>query len=132
MALERPLDFADLRENLEGKSVFVFLTSRHRGWSKIDKEIFRGLCLMHETIPVIVVNDSDSRSTQSFTLMHELGHLLRGRTFIDNWRKSDDREEVWCNQFAGNVLMPEEEIPETAKAWDLASIKRHAKTFRAG
>ncbi len=132
LKLEAPLGFADLRENLEEKSVFIFLTSKYRGWSHIDKEAFRGLCLLHETMPIIIVNDSDARKARSFTLMHELGHLLGGKTSIDSWQESDDGEEVWCNQFAGSVLMPEEEVSELSDVSELEAIKRHARRFRVG
>ena len=58
LKLETPLDFAGLKEKLEEKSVFIFLTSKYRGWSHIDgawsyidKDVFRGLCLTHKTMP---------------------------------------------------------------------------------
>ena len=130
LKLETPLDFADLKEKLEEKSVFIFLTSKYRGWSYIDKDVFRGLCLTHKTMPIIIVNDSDARKAQSFTLMHELGHLLRGNTSIDSWQESDDREETWCNHFAGCVLMPEERTSEIPEVLELKAIKEHAQRFQ--
>ena len=101
-------DFDAWRNHVENKNIFVFLTGRHRGWSKVDISSFRGLAVYRQTLPVIVVNDSDSYKAQSFTLFHELGHLLKKRTAINSATRfeSESGEERWCNDFAGNFLMP--------------------------
>ena len=133
--LETPLDFAGLKEKLEEKSVFIFLTSKYKGWSHIDKEAFRGLCLTHKQLPIIIVNDSDAKKAQSFTLMHELGHLLKNRTSIDSWfdswlEQGVGEEEKWCDEFAGNALIPESQLQGIDNLPDLEQIKRHAEAFR--
>ena len=86
-------------------------------------------------MPVIIINDSDSKKAQSFTLMHELGHLLREETHIDgeDTQAQDSGIERWCDQFAGEVLMPSD-----SRHWDslnhdespdLAGVKELAKKF---
>ena len=102
------LDFFRWKEELEKKGVFVFLTSKYKGWSHIESEVFRGLAVYQAKLPVIIINDSDTKKAQSFTLFHELGHLLRKENAIDDWRHPNQNIEKWCDRLAGNVLMPTE------------------------
>ena len=73
----------------------------------------------------IVVNSTHARTRQNFTLAHELGHLLlhgystphADRTFKLRYRKASDAtgsvlEEIEANQFAAELLMPEELLLE--------------------
>ena len=128
-------DFDTWRKHVEDKNVFVFLTGRYPGWSKVDISSFRGLAVYRQTLPIIVINDSDSYRAQSFTLFHELGHLLKKRTAINSATRfeSESMEERWCNDFAGNLLMPSslfrrtESLPDnpselTEHVKDLASV----------
>lgn len=103
------LDFINWKEELEKKGVFVFLTSKYKGWSHIESEVFRGLALYYTKLPIIIINDSDAKKAQSFTLFHELGHLLRKENAIDDWRPNQNIEK-WCDRLAGNVLMPTEQL----------------------
>ena len=72
--------------------------------------------------PVIILNEADSRQRKRFTCAHELGHYIK-RTengeepdynFIDYRNslsaKGTDKEEIFANQFAANLLMPREEV----------------------
>ncbi len=111
------LKFEALKEKLQQKSIFIFLTSKYKGWSKIDQE-FRGLTVSHDTIPIIIINNSDSKKAQSFTLMHELAHLLRGDSSIDGKSTEYSAIEQWCDQFAGEFLMPAK-----SKHWDVSDIE---------
>ncbi len=134
LGLEKPLAFEELKEKLEQRSVFIFLTSKYKSWSHIDKENgFRGLCLTHETMPIIIVNDSDAKKAQSFTLIHKLGHLLQAHTSIDHWQQGDSAEEKWCDRLAGNVLMSEKAIkqalPTVGEINSVKDIKKLATHF---
>ena len=62
----------------------------------------RGFAAMHDTVPAIVVNTNDDPRARVFTLIHELGHLLRARVGRDPGSVS----EAWLEEFASNVLMP--------------------------
>lgn len=93
------------RQALEEQGVLVFLTSKYPGWSHIDRELFRGLALSYDVLPIIVINDSDAKKAQVFTLFHELGHLLQQTSHTGVWEQRAS-EEVWCDRFAGEVLMP--------------------------
>lgn len=59
----------------------------------------------------IFVNKLDYRTRQRFTIAHELGHLILGHDDIVDCRSkiySPDEKELEANEFAGNLLIPEE------------------------
>lgn len=124
-------DFAGWKEKLEEKGIFVFMTSRYKGWSHIDKVLFRGLTIYHSILPIIIINDSDAQKAQSFTLFHELGHLLKKESVIDDWEEFFNQDEKWCDGFAGNVLMPAEQVRSAmGNIDDLNAVKDIAKSFQ--
>lgn len=124
-------DFSEWKLLLEQKGIFIFLTSKYKGWSHIDRELFRGFAIYHSKLPIIVINDSDSKKAQSFTLFHELGHILRKENSIDNWQDQNNEIEKWCDELAGNVLMPANELQNIALSDDpLSDIKSIAKSFK--
>lgn len=127
--LVAPLDFDSLREKLEEQNIFIFMTSKYKGWSQIDKESFRGLSIFYDILPVIVINDSDYKKSQSFTLFHELGHLLKKHMAIgcENIRK---KKEKWCDELAGCVLMPSDSNILNQSIDQLREIKKVAKQFK--
>ncbi len=99
------------RSVLENNGVFVFK-------SAFKDEETSGLCLFDETFPVICVNNSQPKIRQIFTLFHELAHLLfktggvdfRHDEFIRNLRGYNKRVEIFCNKFAGELLVPTKDI----------------------
>ena len=80
---------------------------------------------------MIIINDSDSKNAQSFTLFHELGHILKEHTVIgcDNVHQ---KEERWCDELAGCVLMPSHLIQKLKKESfeNLEKMKKIAKHFK--
>lgn len=95
------------RSHIEDAGIFVF---KH---SFKQKEV-SGFCLLDEEFPIIVINNSDPKNRQIFTLFHELAHILLG---VNGITKIDDRYidvlpdneraiEVMCNKFAGELLVP--------------------------
>lgn len=120
------------REKVESRDVFVFLTSKYRGWAHLGKEAqFRGLSIYEATLPIIIINNSDAKKAQSFTLFHELGHLLLGESAMHHFGEYDHPTEKWCDKFAGSVLMPEERFREAATAVkDFESIALLARKFQ--
>ena len=97
---------------LEDNNVFIFTTSKYSNWSKVAPDQFRGLAIYYDTLPIIVINNSDALKAQSFTLFHELGHLLKKQSVIDEQKEIELQkdEEKWCDMFAGEVLMPQEDF----------------------
>lgn len=131
LGTEENFDFPQWKEKLEDKGIFVFMTSKYRGWSHIDKALFRGLAIYHSSLPIIIINDSDAKKAQSFSLFHELGHLLRGESAIDDWDDHHQQVERWCDELAGNLLMPAESFRDSVHdVNDLDAVKQIAKGFK--
>ena len=61
-------------------------------------------------MPIIVINKSDSYNAQAFTLFHELAHILKKQTQMDFDFDSNKSEEVFCNEFASHLLLPDKEF----------------------
>ena len=99
------------RDVLEQHGVFVFKDA-----FKVDE--CSGFCLYDDVFPVIYINNSQPKIRQIFTLFHELAHLLfktggidlRHDDFIRRMREPNKRIEVFCNKFAGEFLVPTEDI----------------------
>ncbi len=117
------LPFPKWKEKLEQKGIFVFMTSKYRGWSKIDNMLFRGLSINYSTLPIIIINDSDAKKAQSFTLLHELGHLIKKENTIDSWSEQNREVEKWCDRLAGKILMPEKQFREEVFHINIESVK---------
>lgn len=125
------LEFPEWKSKLEQKGIFVFMTDKYKGWSHIEKE-FRGLSIYHPVLPIIIVNDSDAKNAQSFTLLHELGHLFRKENAVDSWSDQNKSIEKWCDELAGEILMPRAPFLNEANHADmdnLEAIKKVAKKF---
>ncbi len=103
-----------LRERAEQAGVFVILQgnlgSHH---TNIEVATFRGFSIADDLAPFIVINTNDARPALSFTLLHELVHLLLGQTGVGG-EYSDDENEVerFCNGVAGEFLLPMEDLDE--------------------
>ena len=69
-------------------------------------ERMRGFASMHPTVPAIVVNTQDDPRARAFTVVHELGHLALEVNGVPVGLET----EAWCDQFAGEVLMPLDEL----------------------
>ncbi len=129
--LDEALGFDQLRQRLEQHNIFVSVTSgKGKGkWSYLEKESMRGLSIYEDTLPIIIINGADDAKAQSFTLMHELGHLLKKATAMDEELEyntsSSKKEETWCNKMAAAVLMPNIDKPR-----NLQDVQRMAKKMK--
>ncbi len=65
-------------------------------------ETMRGFAATHPQVPAIVANTQDDPRARAFTIIHELGHLYRAVLGLP----VDPETEPWCDEFAGEVLMP--------------------------
>lgn len=98
------------RYALEQIGILVFQASR------IPVPLMRGFSISNEIFPIIVVNSADSVNARSFTLMHELGHILLRHGGLCNFREVHqrgtdiDKAEVFCNYLSGSILVPEENL----------------------
>ena len=106
------------KQTVEAKGVLVCQTSLNTHLS-VELETVRGFCIAQKPFPVIVVNPKDSPYGRIFTLIHELVHIALGESVIQNTDFEEENTpnldpiEVFCNQVAADVLVPENELLET-------------------
>lgn len=97
---------AFLRARFEGAGILTLRAS------ELNALGIRGICLAEFPLPVIVFR-SEAPSAQSFTLAHELGHIILRQSAISGGSTGrTDRQPVenWCNRFAGAFLVPKEAL----------------------
>lgn len=88
------------RKKIEDKGIFVFQES----FPEVDGS---GFCLAHNKYPIIVINTKQqTRARRLFTLIHELAHVLMGKTGISDPFVRRNVIERQCNRFAGSFLVP--------------------------
>ena len=108
--------FAYLREKAEDAGVYVILVgnlgSHH---TAIDAKIFRGFAIADEVAPFIIVNDQDAKPAWTFTLLHELTHIWLGQTGVSG-ASAERNIEKFCNDVAGELLLPAAELRQLAAA----------------
>ena len=123
--------FRLLRSRTEVAGVFVLLKgdlgSHH---TALDPEVFRGFAIADNVAPFVVINDNDSRSARSFTLLHELTHLLLGRTGFAGVVSETEVEE-FCSRVAAEWLLPRWALDEVAseRGRDIAEQKQRIGAF---
>jgi len=104
--------FDTYREALGEKGIFVLQSNGYTGKWKIPNESpVLGFSLWHQKMPVIVIKKQRTKERQTFTLIHELAHLvLHQQSIIDDeqdiWGNSGSEKEA--NRFAGTLLVPME------------------------
>jgi len=112
--------FTYLREMIEASGVYVLLLgnlgSHH---TNIPVEVFRGFALADNIAPLIVINDQDAKTAWSFTVLHELAHLWLGQTGISG-ADSENQIERYCNDVAGEFLLPGDEVRQLAPVLKLS------------
>lgn len=102
--------FRFLRHNIEKAGVFVLLKGNLGSYhSNISLTAFRGFALSDDIAPFIVINDQDSESAWSFTLLHEMTHLILGQTGISG-AYMEKQIEKFCNEVASEFLLPNREF----------------------
>ena len=104
--------FSALRAATERAGIFVLLMGNlgtHH--TDIDAREFRGFALADNVAPFIVINEKDSRATWSFTLLHELAHVLLGQTGVSGY-DGEAEVEKFCDAVAGQFLLDPAELAE--------------------
>lgn len=103
--------FETYRSAIEAKGILVFRTNGYNGKWQIAKDSpILGFTLYDADCPVIVVKKQLKDTQQTFTLAHELGHLLLHKASSiddDGDMHSHQGHEQEANAFAGNLLVPE-------------------------
>jgi Zn-dependent peptidase ImmA (M78 family)/DNA-binding XRE family transcriptional regulator len=101
-----------------GITVIVNSTLKSNTHRPLDTEEFRGFVLSDEYAPLVFINGRDAKAAQMFTLMHEIAHLLIGKSgVLDNTLETNPSipEERWCNQVAADFLTPKDRF---LSLWD--------------
>lgn len=88
-------------------------------FEKLDADV-SGVLVLRESSPVIFINADQHSNRQRFTIAHEIGHYLlhkQEQVHVDNefsvvYRNNksstgEDQHEIEANQFAAEILMPE-------------------------
>ena len=95
------------RTRIEQIGVLVFQAAQ------VATEEASGFALAEERLPVIVVNRKDPPTRRSFSLLHEMAHLMLRISGVsdldtDASRPPEDQTiEVFCNRIAAATLMPQ-------------------------
>jgi Zn-dependent peptidase ImmA (M78 family) len=128
---------ASLRENCNGWDEFLAAIVRNAEASgmlvmrsgivasnthrRLSVEEFRGFAISDPIAPLAIINASDSRSAQIFTVAHEIAHVWLGRSGISNENLGDpeiasnNAVERFCNAVAAEVLAPAADFSDL---WD--------------
>jgi len=98
--------FRFLRQKIEMAGIFVLLKGNLGSYhSNIAVTVFRGFALSDDIAPFIVINDRDVESAWSFTLVHEMAHLILGQTGISG-AYGEKQIEKFCNNAASEFMLP--------------------------
>jgi Zn-dependent peptidase ImmA (M78 family) len=126
------------RSALENASVLIFQATT------VAVTEIRGFSIAETPLPAIVVNIKDSPRGRTFTMLHELTHLMLHEgglcdTLEEGERRPEDqRAEVFCNHVAGAALVPRQRLlteeavrnaPRQAE-WPDDEIARLARRYR--
>ncbi len=104
--------FEQWRKALENKGLLIILSNGYKGtWQLPKEDAVRAFSLYFEEMPIIAIKkQSIAYTPETFSLLHELAHLLiHKRSFIDNSRDFDSHKvyEKMANKFAAWILLPE-------------------------
>lgn len=129
--------FEQYRTAIERRGILVFRTNGYAGKWKIPiTHPTIGFSLYHSSYPIIVVRKESVEARQTFTLAHELGHLLLFReSTIDSVDSlnSHTRKERLANEFAGHFLIPQtslSQIDVSGLSVDPATLDSQLQIFR--
>jgi Zn-dependent peptidase ImmA (M78 family) len=125
------------RRRIESLGVLVFQ------FENVGTEEAWGFSIVEERLPVIGINRKLAPNGRTFTMLHELVHVLLGEGSIcdiDDLTPRGEREiriEAFCNRVAASALMPGRlfrahnviTAHASGNTWDDSEIKAVAHTF---
>jgi Zn-dependent peptidase ImmA (M78 family) len=108
---------------VEELGVFSFQTAG------LDVAEARGFALANSHAPVVVINGNDSYSARTFTLLHEVTHILLGISAVSGNRiiahEPQAKIERYCNRLAAETLVPAEDFAARFQADWMADDERY-------
>ncbi|MDR1747427.1 MAG: ImmA/IrrE family metallo-endopeptidase [Spirochaetaceae bacterium] len=119
------------RNALTSYGIYVFKDAFHN-------DQYSGLSLYDKNYPIIMINNSMSKSRQIFTIFHELGHLLfrdggvdiLTESFYNRFHSHYYAIEQKCNEFAGEFLLPQAVFQANCSVFSEENLSRLADTFK--
>lgn len=124
-------------ERIESLGIAVFQLS-------LTQDNVRGFAIVDDIVPVIgIKRGSEQAHSKTFTLFHELGHILLNEGAITDLSLNPAWEiEKWCNAFAAEVLIPVSDLLNMAividyqskneKEWKQKDLVELGKYFHVG
>ena len=110
-------DFDKYRKLVEAKGIFVQQSMGYAGqWQVKEPNSMLGFAINHPSMPTIFITKT-SPERQTFTLFHELGHLLlHNNSFFDNEANLNSdatkKNEKEANTFAGHCLVTSDTLKQ--------------------
>jgi Zn-dependent peptidase ImmA (M78 family)/DNA-binding XRE family transcriptional regulator len=129
--------FKAWRKRIEDVGVLVFQATA------IDSDTASGFAISEKILPIVVVNRKDKPTRRTFSLIHELAHLMLHVSGVSDLNSEDSRPpedqkiEIFCNQVAAATLMPKDWLLSDGRVaskgrssnWSDDEIAELAKTF---
>jgi Zn-dependent peptidase ImmA (M78 family)/transcriptional regulator with XRE-family HTH domain len=126
------------RSRIENAGALVFQTTR------FPTEEASGFSIAGDTLPVIAVNRNDVLTRRTFSLLHELVHLMVRISGVSDLETDatrppeDQRIEVFCNHVAAAALIPKDALLADSRVvaqgarstnWNAAEVIDLARQF---
>jgi Zn-dependent peptidase ImmA (M78 family) len=105
------------KELISDLGVLIFETE------EVPEEEMSGLCLYYNICPIILLNGKNKPNRRIFTLIHELIHLMTGKSTICDV-DIDNKKEYLCNRISAEFLIPTESL-ENTKISKNKAVKNH-------
>ncbi|MBU4485449.1 MAG: ImmA/IrrE family metallo-endopeptidase [Candidatus Delongbacteria bacterium] len=114
--------FTTIISKAEAAGIFVAVNgvvnnNTHR---KLSVDEFRGFVLYDDFAPFIFVNNRDVVSAKIFTIIHEITHILIGKSASFDLRQltpASDPAELFCDRTAAEFLVPAAKLTEKFKTY---------------
>lgn len=122
-----------LIQKIEDIGIIIIFSGIYENNTKrtIPLEECRGCVLVDKHAPFLFINSIDSKSSQLFTIIHELAHIWIGASAGFDFKTmlpANDPIEKVCDKVAAEFLVPEAEFQ---KIWDKTKpIKAISKYFK--
>ncbi|RJP71957.1 MAG: ImmA/IrrE family metallo-endopeptidase [Ignavibacteriales bacterium] len=122
-----------LVEHIEDSGIITVFNGvvENNGHRKIAIEDCRGFVIVDEIAPFMFINNSDWKSAQMFTMVHELSHIWIGHSAAFDYRNllpANDPTEILCDKVAAEFLVPESEFNKVWKSHpEISFVSRYFK-----
>jgi Zn-dependent peptidase ImmA (M78 family) len=122
------------KQALEDKGIFIFKRS-------FKQKSISGFCFSDAEFPIIYLNNGTASTRQTFTIFHELSHILlntngitmRDDSYIDVLSGDEKGIEIYSNRFAAEFLVPKADFEQQLKIQESLtdqSINKIAKRYK--